>query len=203
MEDQAREDLALVRRFMEETRREVVDRGTHLLIWGVISTVGLGMTWTIVGGMVDLDPRWMWAGLLAAGWLASIGVGRREGRGARVRTVGRRLLSAVWVATGVSLTLIGIAGLFAGVVDVRALPGLLAIVVATAFMVTSLLIGERWLAWIAAGWWLGGGAMLVWSGPRALLAMAAMAAAGMALPGAVLFLRARREPSSAPHTDPA
>lgn len=194
MEESAQADLALIRRLMEETRGEAVDRGKHFLIWGVVSGSGLVATWSAVTGNVNLDPRWIWAALLAAGWAASMYVGWRDSRRTRVRAVGRHLLSALWVATGASLTLIGVAGLFGDVVDVRALPGLLSTVVAAAFLTTSILMGAGWLKAVAVGWWIGGAAMLFLSGPSTLLVMAGLVLAGMVLPGMILYSRTRRDP---------
>lgn len=192
MEDSAREDLAVIRRIMEETRRDVVDRGKHFLIWGGITTIGLVLTHLAIVGGLAWKPGWVWVGLVGAGWVASMVVGWRDGRDTRVRTLGRRLLSGIWVATGITLTVIGMAGIFAEPVPVRILPGTLAVVIAPAVLVTGQLTGDRWWSAIAAGWWLGGIVMLLLPGPYTLLVMAGMALALMVVPGALLFVRARR-----------
>lgn len=190
------EDLAVIRRWMEDTRREVVDRGKHLLIWGIISVVGLSATYAFLVDALPWDPRWVWGLLLAAGWAASMIVGWRDGRGARVSSLGRRLLSNVWVGLGVTLTLVGVAGIFGGVVSHLALPGLLSVVLAGGFMATSLLVDERWLAWVAVGWWVGGGVMLFVPGVYTLLLMAGMSLLLMVGPGVVLYGRSRSGPAA-------
>ena len=190
MHDSARDDLALIRRIMEDTRQEVTERGKHLVIWGGISTAGLLATWWAALGRSEVDPVLFWSVLLAGGWAASLYVGWRDGRRARVRTAGGRLLSAAWVTAAVTLTVVGTAGMFGDVLGYRALPGVLSAILAVPIWLTSLLTGERWLSWVAGGWWAGGGVMLFLPGVYALPLMAAMALLLMVVPGLVLNARA-------------
>lgn len=187
----AQEDLALIRRLMEDGRREVVDRGKHFIIWGVVPAVGAALTYAYVSGAGVPDPVWVWAGLLVVGWVASLVVGWRDSRTARVQTLARRLLSGVWVSMAVSLTVIGLAGMFGSVLNYRALPGVLSVVMAAPVLVTMLLTGERWLGLVATGWWVGGAVMLFVPGGYTLLLLAAMSLALLALPGFVLNAKAR------------
>lgn len=203
MDDAAREDLALIRRIMEETRQEVTERGRHLVIWGGISTAGLLATWWAALGRGGVDPVVVWAALLVVGWAMSLYVGWRDGRRARVRTAGRRLLSAVWLTAAVTLTLVGVAGMFGDVLGHRALPGVLSAILAMAIWLTALLTRERWLSWVAGGWWVGGAVMLFVPGVYALPLMAAMALLLMVGPGAVLNARATTRRGTEPVHDGA
>lgn len=188
----AREDLAMIRRLMEESRREARERGRHLMIWGGLSAVGLTATYLSALGRLPVSVDALWVVLLLAGWSASMMVGWRDARRAEVRTLGRRLLSVTWVAVGVTLTVIAAAGLFGPVVSAPALGGLVAVVIAPAVLVTAVLTGERWLSLVAAGWWLGGGVMLFVPGLYSVPLMAAMSLLLLAVPGGVLNARSRR-----------
>lgn len=191
MDASARKDLALIRRLMEETRQDVVDRGKHFSLWGVLTAVGLLGTWWVALGRLAVAPGLLWLGLLVAGWCGSLYVGWSENRAARVRTTGRGLLAAVWVTAAVTLTAVGLAGLFGEALEVRSLPGVLSAVLAIPVYLTSRLTGEWWLGWVAAGWWLGGAVMLFVPGLYTLPLMAGMALVLMAVPGAVLNVRAK------------
>jgi hypothetical protein len=196
---QAEQDLAMIRRIVEESRRDVVDRGKHFLIWGPLSAIGLIATHLSVVGATRLNPTWAWLAVLAVGWATSLVVGWRDGRRARVVTLGRRMLSGIWIAAGVTLTLLGLVGMFGGAYDHHALPGLLSAVVAAPVLLTALLIRERWLGAVAVGWWLGAAVMLVAPGLYTLLVMAVMSLLLMAVPGAVLYVRSQR--SAGPAVD--
>ena len=191
-EARAQEDIALIRRLLEDARTVVVDRGRHFIIWGWISAVGSVLTYLYVTGAAGPHPGVTWGVLLAVGWGASMVVGWRDARRARVTTAARRLLSVVWVSAAVSLTLVALAGMFGGVLGSRALPGVLSVVLGAPILVTMRLTGERWLGLVAAGWWAGGAVLLFVPGPYALLLIAAMSLLLMVAPGLVLSAKARR-----------
>lgn len=195
------QDLALIRQLMEESRREVGERGGHFLIWGGITAVGLTVTYLAALGQLPWNPAWVWVGLLVVGWGASIVVGHRQGRQAGVSPLGRRLLSGTWIAVAVTMTLIGVAGMFGDVVPHVALPGLLSAVIAAPVLATALLTRQRWLGWVAGGWWLGGATMLFIPGIYSLPLMAVMSLLLLALPGAVLHARSRRVSGGEPALD--
>lgn len=186
------QDLALIRRIMDETRQEAVDRGKHFIIWGLVTAVGLAVTYQAITGALAVNPAIVWTVLLAIGWAASLTIGWIDGRRARVTTLGRRLLSAVWISTAVTLTLTGMAGMFGEVLDARALSGVLSAILAAPILVTALLTGESWLRAVAGAWWVGAAVMLFVPGIYALLLLAVMALLLMALPGVVLYVRSRR-----------
>lgn len=186
------DDLAAIRRLMEDSQAAAADDGRHFLLWGTLTAAGLFGTYAAVKGALAIDPRWMWGVLLAIGWIGSFWLGIRGARGTRVTTLGRRLLTVVWVACGVTLTLIAAAGLLGGAIDPRALSGLVSVVIGGPFLATAALTGERWLAGVAAAWWLAGAVMLFVPGLYTLPLLAAMALAFQVAPGAVLYRRWRR-----------
>lgn len=188
------QDLAVIRRLMEESQTAVAEDGRHFLLWGALSAAGLLGTWAATVGAWTLDPRWLWAVLVGLGWVGSFWMGVRSGRRARVRTLGGRLIAVVWIACGITLTLIAAAGLLRGAVPVQALSGLVAVVLAGGFLGSAVLTGRRWLGAVAAAWWLGGGLMLFFPGLYTLPLLAAMAIALQVVPGLVLRRRARRRP---------
>lgn len=190
------QDLAVIRRLMEESQTAVAEDGRYFLLWGALTAVGLLGTWAAVAGVVALDPRWLWGVLVGAGWIGSFWMGFRSGGRARVRTLGGRLIAVVWIACGITLTLIAAAGLLGGVVPVQALSGLVAVVIAGGFLASAVLTGQRWLGAVAAGWWLGGGVMLFVPGLYTLPLLAAMAIALHVVPGLVLRRQARRRPAA-------
>lgn len=192
MERDAREDLALIRRVMEESRRAVVDRGMHFIIWGTLPALGMVATYVRVATGEGPNPLWAWIAVLVLSWSASMVVGWREGRRAPVKTLAYRLLTAMWVSVGVSLTIVGIAGMFGPMIPTGALAGLVATMLAPAVLVAGLLTQQPWLGWVAVGWWTGAAVMLFFPGLYILLLMAVMSVLLLALPGALLMRRASR-----------
>jgi hypothetical protein len=195
-EQRAKRDLALIRRMMEDGRREVVDRGKHFLVWGVIGTVGAAVTYAHAVGWTAFSPGWLWLGLLVVGWTLSVVVGRRESQRARIQSLASRLLAAVWISSAIAITLLALGGMFGGGLYVRSLPGLLSVVLGAPVVVTGVLSGEAWLRAVGVGWWIGGALMLFVPGLYTLLVMAGMSLVLLAIPGGVLFARSRRDPAA-------
>lgn len=192
----AHEDLAMIRQLLEDGRREVVDRGKHFIIWGVVPAVGAVLTYAYAWGAPVPHPTVSWLVLMLLGWAGSLMVGWRDSRGSRVSTLARRLLGGVWVSAAVTLTVLALAGMFGRSLSQEAIPGVASVVIAAPILVTMLLTGERWLGLVAVGWWAGGALMLFAPGLYTLLVMAVMSLVLLAVPGLVLNAKARGRSSS-------
>lgn len=189
---QAREDLAAIRRLMEDGQRVVDSAGPHFVAWGVLTSVALVATY-VLGGRGDTRAiTWTWVAAVALGWLASLALTIAEGRRERVRSATSRILGGTWTGTGVTMMLLGFAAPAGGGVDVASITGVLAAVLGGGFFATGLLVGSGWMRGAAILWWAGALAMLLWPGPHGLLLTAALVLLLQALPGLWLTLRARR-----------
>lgn len=89
------EDLAMIRRLMEQSQGVIRGGAGHYLLWGVLITVGLLATWADVRGLVAVDSAWIWPVTIGAGWLGSIWIGYRQDRAARVTTTAGRVMSGI------------------------------------------------------------------------------------------------------------
>lgn len=101
------------------------------------------------------------SGLTATWWAVSAGSAVRPGW--------------IWLALGVTLTLIGAASILTGTLAPRSLPGLIALVFGAGYFASGLVAGVRWLAGVGVGWWVAGAGLLQWSsGPGSLLVLAGL-----------------------------
>lgn len=189
---QAREDLAAIRRLMEDGQRVVNSAGPHFFTWGVLTTAALAATYVLGGRGETRAITWAWAVAVGLGWLASLALALVEGRRERVRSATSRILGGTWTGTGVTLMLLGFAAPAGGGVDPSAITGVLAAVLGGGFFATGLLVGSRWMQAAAGVWWAGALFMLLWPGRHGLLVTAALVLLLQTLPGLWLTLRARR-----------
>ncbi|HEX2079091.1 MAG TPA: hypothetical protein VHG08_15310 [Longimicrobium sp.] len=189
---QAREDLAVIRRLMEDGHRVVNTAGPHFVAWGVLTSAALIATY-VLGGRGETRPiTWAWIAAVGLGWLASLALTLAEGRRERVRSATGRILGGLWTGTGVTLMLLGFAGPAGGGVRPDAITAVLAAVLGSGFFATGLLLGSRWMQAAACGWWGGALFMLLRPGAHGLLVTAGLVLVLQTLPGAWLMLRARR-----------
>lgn len=178
------EDLAMIRRLMTESRAATDAGSPFYLLWGVAVLLGLVGTYLSVRAGLGLDPGLLWIGVIGAGWVGSFWLGWRRSERMPVESTGGRVMMGIWVGGGVTMTLLGFAVPAAGLVStVGEILGPIAMVLGTCSFASSFVARSSGLRWAAAGWWVGGVAMLWWSGPPALLIMAAQVVALMILPG--------------------
>lgn len=187
---EAHDDLAAIRRLMEDSQQVVLDNGKHFILWGVITAVGLVATWLAATGVIGFSSAGMWILILTVGWVGSMVIGIREGRERRVRTLGTRLLTTLWVSCGITLTIVGVAGSLGAAVPVEALSGLMSVILGIGFATTAGVTGMAGLRYLAVLWWLGGAWMLFVPGVYTLLMLASMSIVLQVVPGLALYRRA-------------
>ena len=189
---QAREDLAAIRRLMEDGRAVVNTAGPHFVAWGLLTSAALAATYVLAGRGDARLVTAAWVVAVALGWVASAALTVAEGRRERVRSATGRLLGGVWAGTGITMMLLGFAAPAGGGVATWAIVGILAAVMGGGFFATGLLVGSRWMQAAAAAWWAGALGMLLWPGRHGLLVTAGLVLVLQTLPGCWMMLRARR-----------
>lgn len=192
-ERSAREDLATIRRLMEQSRGTVEAAGPHFVTWGVLITAALLISYANAIGSVAIDELWLWIGVVGLGWLLSIVIGARSSRDRTVRGPGGRIMASIWIGAGIALTLIGfVAAPTQAYTEAGALLGTVAAVLGAACFASGAVQDSRGFRLLASGWWVGAVAMFVWPGLGALLVMAVLMLALQLVPGVWLILRSRQ-----------
>lgn len=192
------EDLAMIRRLMEKSRRAVAGGTRHYIVWGVLITAALLVTyWKATRGL-GVGYLWIWLVPVAAGWILSAFIARREAGRSPVRSPAGRMVGGVWWGSGIAMTLIGFLGGAGGTLEGPGILGAIACVMGVAQFATSYVVGSRWPRYIAFGWWAGGASIFLWPGASSLLVMAGLMAALHLAPGVYLELRGEEEGPLAP-----
>lgn len=182
--DTARRELAEIREWMDQGRQVMVETWRHQVWWGVLSSVSLVSTWWAVEQEAWWAVGTMWPAALLLGWAGSMFLARATPpRGSNTAT---RALEAVWIGTGVTLSVLGLFGMYGGGIAPEALPGAIALVFGGTYLATARISGITWLRWVAGAWWLGGAALLLRPTSSSLLVLAALALLLEAGPGLVL-----------------
>lgn len=184
--DDARAELAYIRRLMDDTRQATVVGGGYFIVWGIAIGLGVLATWLRITNAWQVPPFTSWVVCLALGGIGTFWLVQREKRDA-VQAPAGRLIGMVWMAMGISVLILFFAGVASGNLDGRLMPALSSAFVGGAVFLTGTLSGLNWLRNLAAAWWLGATAMLLWPGPHVLLLMGAMLLALYVIPGIVLI----------------
>ena len=156
IEDQAREDIAFIRRAIEEGGAYATARSPDMLVWGIAVAIGYLGTYGFIRGWSPVAPRPLWAACIGLPWLFSL---RRLARGlvggaVRVRGPMAQALAMLWLGCGIFLTTLGIAMMVA---EARGgwFDAVVAGVMGIAFFASARLAQLPWLRWVGIAWWVG------------------------------------------------
>lgn len=185
-EDAAREDIAFIRRTMEQGRRVAVTWGADTLVWGIAVAIGYFGTYASVRGLWTVDTTWLWVACIVLPWAYSL---RRLLRHWETPAAPMTLaLKMLWLACGIFLTTLGFAVIFTGEPSGWWMNVVPAGVIGIGFFVSSFLCDLAWMRWIAVVAWAGElGLFALRTRPAALLLAGALMLVLLAVPGFVLM----------------
>ena len=157
IEDQAREDIACIRRAIEEGGAYATASSPDMLVWGITVAIGYLGTYGFVRGWSLIAPGSLWAACLGLPWLFSL---RRMARGLAGRKVlGRgpmaQALAMLWLGCGVFLTTLGIAVMATDEARSGWCDAVVAGVMGIGFFASAWLTRLPWLRWVGIAWWAG------------------------------------------------
>jgi hypothetical protein len=190
--DAAREDIAFIRRTMEQGRRVAGAWSPDMLVWGIAVAIGYFGTYARVRGLWTVDPDWLWLACILLPWAYSLRrVPRRLFARAPDVAVERPLaapLSMLWFACGISLTILSLALIVSGEPNAWWINPAAAGVMGIGFFVSSFLSNVVWLRWVGVAWWAGElAAFALRHRAEGLLLAGALMLVLLALPGLVLM----------------
>jgi hypothetical protein len=188
-EQQAREDIKLIRDMLERTRRATAESGTLFIFWGVWLILALaghyGMVLLHRYGLIWVD----WAFFGFAGWIITAVYHYRRGRRVRTRTYAER--AAAFVSFGCSIGFL-LAAFVLPLFKVYSYDAISAVISLLSGVMLFALGGiYQWPILWAAGilWWLGAATMGFIPGEWRGLALIPLMILGYIVPG--LIFRSR------------
>ena len=156
-EDRVREDIAFIRRAIEEGSTYATARSPDMLVWGIAVAIGYLGTYGFVRGWSPVSPGALWAACLGLPWLFSL---RRVARGLAGREVPAHgpmahALAMLWFACGVFLTTLTVAAMVTGEARNGWCNAIVAGGMGIAFFASASLARLPWLRWVGIAWWIG------------------------------------------------
>jgi hypothetical protein len=192
----AQQEISFIKKIMEDSRRIIVDDGLDFIFWGIVASAGLIITYFLIVTKKWEYIKWTWIVLITIGWIFSISRGIKRGKKRKAFTFTGKILSVTWVACGITMTIIGLIGIFTGSIKGVYISPSISLVLGIAFAVTGTVYEDKWIGLLSIGWWIGGIFMFVFPGIHNILMMAIMMLIFQIFPGIILYSKYKRELTS-------
>lgn len=195
---QAEQELAEIKRIMEDSRRIMVDDGTGFIIWGSLVAVGLISSYLSVLQYISWKITSIaWFVLIGSGWVITFLQLRKEKKEQKAVSFAEKVAGAIWGSAGVTMTIIGFVGSYTGLVKGMGISPLMASVLAAAFFVSGVIYNDKVFRYLSFGWWAGALVMFFWYSPHTLLLFALMIIFMQVLPGYLMYNKWKKENNAA------
>ena len=205
LEDSVREDIAFIRRAVEQGRDFAAGRSLDMLVWGTAVAIGYLGTYATAIRWWRVDPNWVWAVCIVLPWLYSL---RRLFAAPLFPSKPRptpppmvQALRMLWFGCGIFLSSFAVAVIIGGDMRQGWFNAVSAGVLGIGFFASSFLCSLTWMRGVGIGWWVA--ALLLYAlrhRVEVLSLSAVLMLQLLALPGLLLW---RGRPTSAAPTAPA
>ncbi|MGA2668089.1 MAG: hypothetical protein ABSF32_04135 [Ignavibacteria bacterium] len=190
---QAESEIAVIKKIMEDSKRIAVNDGKDFIIWGTLVFTGLIGTYLFILWNIEVYIGWLWCAVILIGWIFSIKMHSRAKKSCNARTFAGKILGALWVSSGIGMSLIGFIAGAGSTISMWAICPLISIILGIAYYVSGIIYGYSWINYISLGWWAGAVVMFIFPGIYTLLLFALMMAMLQILPGMIFYLRWKRQ----------
>ncbi|MFA8342761.1 MAG: hypothetical protein ACEPO8_07275 [Rhodothermaceae bacterium] len=190
--NKALEDLAFVKNIIEESNQSVIF-GRGFIVWGVLIAISLIATYTMIKTQTYSYISWWWCIVIGGGWLYEAINWKKSVKRDQPRTFIDKIIGKVWLAMGISASIIGISGMFFTNFGMH-ISALISLVLAVAYLTTGELLKKTYWRYFAGGWWAVSIVMLLWPGVHTTLIMAGAMVAFQIVPGIIIQKKINFEP---------
>lgn len=184
-EIKVQEELAFIKKVMDDTKQSFIHNGKPFITWGVI--VIIGQLATFFGNISHRD-NYIWAlwGILALiGWILSYFNYKKEKKNFKAVTIVSKAINSIWFSCGISIMILVF---IAPMLNTHA-GGFINPIVSTLLGTANFTTGSvsyKWLRYVAVGWWCGAIVMFIWPGLYTLLFMSVLLLAFQVTPGMII-----------------
>lgn len=154
-EQQAREEIQLIKSMLEKTKKAAAESGTLFIVWGVLITLALIGNY-VLAYFKKYDWEWLiWVIVAGVGWVYSAIYGIRRERTQPVKTYVQTAARHLYFACGVGFLLVGLFLPWLGAYSYEAISILIAVIMGILFFVTGGIFEWTLLKWFGLLWWAG------------------------------------------------
>lgn len=187
------EDLALIKRVIEESRKFTFENGKYYLLWGILVSLSIFIDYSkVLSSNIGLSGWWFWIVIVGIGWVISIFFAIREPAKPISWPIGAKLIALVWASCGVASSIIGFIAPFTGALQLWAICPVIAAIMGSAFTISSLIYRLKWVTLVGIGWWIGSLCMFFMRDMNTLPMFGVMMIVLQVIPGFVFYRSSKK-----------
>lgn len=185
--DQAKLELHIIKKIIDDSRKSVIDNGWHYIFWGITITIALIINYIMILYKASLNFQGLlWLFIIIAAYIISFIIEMKHKKTQKVKTFAGTILSSLWIAAGISMIIFGFIGTLTNAYSPIYICPIISVVLGLAYFASGTIQQENWLKYISFGWWIGAVFMFVFPGVHTLLVFAFMLICFQTIPGIFL-----------------
>ncbi|MGD1005927.1 MAG: hypothetical protein ABR980_01690 [Ignavibacteriaceae bacterium] len=192
----AQEEIAFIKKVMQDSRKLVYADGKEFIYWGIIITVCLIYTYFTAGyhvtGSVNVVPL-VWLFFIVLGGIGSAFFIKKRYKTARIKSLAGQVLEKIWLGNGIGMIMVAFVGGFSGAIHGVYISPLMSSFLGGSYYISGFIYGKKWVSYLAVFWWLGAAIMFIFPGLYVCLLMAAMIILLQIIPGIILYRDSKQE----------
>ena len=189
----AQEELAFIKKVMEDSRRLICDDGKSFIFWGILVSFGMLVTYLSVAGKWIVSLGWFWPVLIAVGWIVTYFISIKDSKKRHSKTFVAKIMGSLWISCGIAMTILGFIGGLTNAYDGVFISPIICVVLGIGYLVSGVLQGKMWVSLLAIGWWAGAILMFHLQNLETLLIMFVMMIILQTIPGFILYNQSKKE----------
>jgi hypothetical protein len=195
-EQQARDEIRLIKEMVEKTRKATAESGTLFIFWGFLIIVAIIITYVMA---YFHKFQWIWANWIAVaiiGWGYSAHYGIRRERTRKTKTYAQSAVQHLSIACGAAYLMAAFVFPLLKLYSYNAISILVAFISGILIFVMGGIYEWNLLKWCGLLWWLGAVGMTFVPGDYRTLCLIPLIILGYLVPGLILRSRYKKEQSS-------
>ncbi len=195
----AQEEIAFIKKVMQDSRKVILADGIEFIYWGIIVTICLLYTfftyYTLNFNAKDPGRSvfMFWFIFMFIGGIGSSIFLKKRYKSERIKSLAGTILGKIWLANGIGMMLVAFIGGSFGAIHGVFISPLMCSFLGSSYFISGFIYGKKWISNLAFLWWLGAVIMFIFPGLYTVLMMAMMMILLQITPGIILYRNSKKE----------
>ncbi len=188
VEKKIREDLAVIKQIMLESRQKFYNVGIHLVVWGGIVILALLLTYYNLSIKYLLPEYWIWLISFTVALIFEYLQSKRYHQFTNLHNKINRIERTLWMSILITLMMFVIIGAISNQLT-NGPSAFIAGLLAVGYFVTGEAIEIKWIKILGFGWWIGAIILFFFPNEIGLLIMAVLMIFLQFIPGLIMVVK--------------